>query len=63
MNIWLAALCSLGILGASAIFLVLGIRFIEWAFYNDYMDVCFLVAIIVCWILLAIYIYVEGGVA
>lgn len=50
MNIWIAALCSLGILGAIAILLALSICFMEWVVDNF-------------WILLAIGIYVEGGVA
>ena len=61
MTIWLAALCSLGILGAIAIFLVLSICFMEWVLDNDHMEVYLLVAIIVYWILLAIGIYIEGG--
>lgn len=61
MNIWLAALCSLGILGASAIFLVLCMRFVEWVFDGDHLEVGLLVAMIVCWIVLTICIYVEGG--
>lgn len=61
MNIWLAALYSLGILGAGAIFLVWSMRFMEWVFCNDHLEVGFLVAIIVCWIVLTISIYVEGG--
>lgn len=61
MNIWLAALYSLGILGASAIFFALVARFIEWAVDNDHMEVFWLVAFIMCLIVLAIYIYIEGG--
>lgn len=61
MNIWLAALYSLCILGACAIFIALGLRFMEWVFDNNHVEVGLLVAIIVCWILLAICIYVEGG--
>lgn len=63
MNIWLAALCSLGILGAIAIFLALSILFMEWAVDNDHVGACLLIAIIVFWILIAIGFYVEGGVA
>lgn len=63
MNIWIAALCSLGILGAIAILLALSICFMEWVVDNDHMEVCLLVAIIVFWVLLAIGIYAEGGVA
>lgn len=61
MNIWLAALCSLVILGASAIFFALGVRFIEWAFDNDHIESCGLIMLIVVWIVLAICIYIEGG--
>ena len=61
MNIWLAALCSLGILGASAIIFALGARFIEWAFDNDHMEACGLTMLIVLWVVLAICIYIEGG--
>lgn len=63
MNIWLAALCSLGIIGTSAIFFALGARFIKWAVESEHMGVCLLVALIVCWIVLTICIYVEGGAA
>lgn len=61
MNIWLAALYSLCILGASAIFFALAARFIEWAVDNDHMEVFWLAAFIMCLIMLAIYIYIEGG--
>ena len=61
MNIWLAALCSLGILGASAIFFALSARFIKWAVESEHMVFLWLVALIACWIMLAICIYVEGG--
>ena len=63
MNIWLAALCSLGILGASAIFFALGARFIKWAVESEHMVFLWLVALIACWIVLAICIYIEGGAA
>lgn len=63
MNIWIAALCSLGILGAIALLLALSIRFMEWVVDNDHMEVCLLVAIIAFWILLTIGIYFGGGVA
>ena len=63
MNIWIAALCSLGILGAIAILLALSICFMEWVVDNDHMEACLLVAIIAFWILLTIGIYAEGGVA
>ena len=55
MNIWIAALCSLGILGAIAILLALSICFMEWVVDNDRMEACLLVA--------TIGIYAEGGVA
>nr|DAV62328.1 MAG TPA: hypothetical protein [Caudoviricetes sp.] len=61
MNIWLAALYSLGILGASMIFFAFCLRFIEWAVDNDHMEVFWLATFIVCFIVLAIYIYIEGG--
>lgn len=48
MNIWLAALYSLCILGACAIFIALGLRFMEWVFDNNHVEVGLLVAIIVC---------------
>nr|DAF23818.1 MAG TPA: hypothetical protein [Caudoviricetes sp.] len=61
MNIWLAALYSLGILGASMIFFAFCSRFIEWAVDNDHMEVFWLATFIVCLIVLTIYIYIEGG--
>lgn len=61
MNIWLAALCSLGILGAIAIFFALSARFIKWAVEGEHMVVCWWVALIACWIVLTIRIYIEGG--
>ena len=63
MNIWIAALCSLGILGAIAILRALSICFMAWVVDNDHMEACLLVAIIAFWILLTIGIYAEGGVA
>lgn len=63
MNIWIAALCSLGILGAIAILLALSICFMDWVVDNDNMEAFLLVAIIAFWILLTIGIYAEGGVA
>lgn len=61
MKIWLAALYSLGIVGASAIIFALCARFIKWAVESEHMVFLWLVALIVCWIVFAIYIYVEGG--
>lgn len=61
MKIWLAALYSLGILGASAIFFSLSARFIKWAVESEHMVVCWWVALIACWIVLTICIYIEGG--
>jgi hypothetical protein len=61
MNIWLSALYSLGILGTGAIIFALGARFIKWAVESEHMVFLWLVALIVCWIMLAICIYVEGG--
>lgn len=61
MTIWIAALYSLVILGASAIFFALYVRFMEWAFDNDHMEACGLIMLIVVWIVLAICIYIEGG--
>lgn len=61
MNIWLAALYSLCVLGASAIIFALGARFIIWAVESEYMVAFLLVALIACWIVLAMCIYVEGG--
>lgn len=61
MTIWLAALYSLGIIGANAIFFASVARFIEWAVDNDHMEVFWLAAFIMCLIVLAIYIYIEGG--
>lgn len=61
MKIWLAALYSLGILCASAIFFALSARFIKWAVESEHMVVCWRVALIACWIVLTICIYIEGG--
>lgn len=61
MTIWLAALCSLGILGAIVIPFALSARFIKWAVENEHMVFLWLVALIVCWIMLTICFYVEGG--
>lgn len=61
MNIWLAALYSLCILGTGAIIFALGARFIKWAVESDHMEVFWLAAFIMCLIMLVIYIYIEGG--
>lgn len=61
MNIWLAALCSLVILGATTIPFALSARFIKWAVESEHMVFFWLVALIVCWIALTICIYAEGG--
>nr|DAF65530.1 MAG TPA: Cytochrome oxidase maturation protein cbb3-type [Caudoviricetes sp.] len=61
MTIWLAALYSFGILGASAILFALGAWLIIWAVESNHMEVFLAAALIVCWIVLAICIYVEGG--
>ena len=61
MTIWLAALYSFGILGASAIIFALGACLIIWAAESDHVGVLLAAALIVCWIVLAICIYVEGG--
>ena len=37
MTIWLAALCSFGILGAIVIPFALSARFIKWAVENEHM--------------------------
>ena len=42
-------------------FFVLCMRFVEWVFDGDHLEVGLLVAMIVCWIMLTICIYVEGG--
>lgn len=61
MTIWLAALYSLGILGASAILFALGVRLIKWAVESEHVVVLCTVTLIACWIVLAICIYIEGG--
>ena len=62
MNIWLAALYSLCILGTGAIIFALGARFIIWAVESKHVGFFLLVMLIACWILLAICIYyVKGG--
>lgn len=61
MNIWLAALYSLCILGTGAIIFALGARFIIWAVESEHVGSFLLVTLIMCWILLAICIYIEGG--
>lgn len=61
MNIWLAALYSLCVIGTCAIIFALGVRFIIWAVESEHVGFFLLVTLIVCWIVLAICIYVEGG--
>ena len=61
MKIWLAALCSIGILGAIAIPFALSARFIERALEGERMVVCWWVALIVVFIVLTACIYLEGG--
>lgn len=61
MTIWLAALYSLGIIGASALFLVAGMYFLEWAIWNEHEVVLWAVALIGVFIVLTACIYIEGG--
>lgn len=63
MTIWLAALYSLGIIGASALFLVAGMHFLEWAIWNKHEVVLWAVTIIGVFIVLTACIYIEGGTA
>lgn len=63
MTIWLAALYSLCILGLSAIVFALGAGLIIWAVESEHEVVFWTVTLAACWIVLAICIYVEGGVA
>ncbi len=63
MTIWLAALYSLGILGASATFFALGVRLIKWAVESGHVIVLWAVALIGVFIVLTAYIYIEGGAA
>ena len=63
MTIWLAALYSLGIIGAAALFLVAGIHFLEWAIWNKHEVALWAVAVIGVFIVLTICIYIEGGTA
>lgn len=61
MTIWLAALYSLGVLGLSAIVFALGTGLIIWAVESEHVVVLLTVALTACWIVLAICIYIEGG--
>lgn len=61
MTIWLAALYSLVVLGLSAIVFALGAGLIIWAIESEHVVVLLTVALIACWIVLAICIYIEGG--
>lgn len=63
MNIWLAALCSLGILGAGAIFFALAARLIVWISEGNHEIVLWVAAIIGVFVVLAAYICIEGGAA
>lgn len=62
MTIWLAALYSLGVLGLSAIVFALGAGLIIWAVESEHVVVLLTVALTACWIVLAICIYIEGGI-
>lgn len=61
MTIWLAALYSLGIIGASALFLAAGMHFLEWAIGNKHETVLWTAALIGVFIVLTARIYIEGG--
>lgn len=61
MTIWLAALYSLGILGASAIFFALCARLIKWAVESEHVIVLWAFALIGVFIVLTAHIYIEGG--
>lgn len=63
MTIWLAALYSLGIIGASAIFLAAGMLFLEWAIWNEREVVLWTVTLIGVFIVLTADIYIKGGLA
>ena len=63
MNIWLAALYSLGILGVGAIFFALAARLIVWAFEGNHEIVLWVATIIGVFVVFTAYIYIEGGVA
>ena len=52
MTIWLAALYSLGVIGASAIFLAAGIHFLEWAIWNEHETVLWTATLIGAFIVL-----------
>ena len=59
MTIWLAALYSLGILGASAIFFALCVCLIKWAVESEHVIVLWAVVLIGVFIVLT----AEGGTA
>lgn len=61
MTIWLAALYSLGIIGASAIFLAAGMHFFEWAIWNEHETVLWTAALIGVFIVFTACIYIKGG--
>lgn len=61
MTIWLAALYSLGILGACAIIFALGACLIIWAAESDHVEVLWTATLIGAFIVLTACIYVEGG--
>lgn len=61
MTILLAALYSLGIIGASALFLAAGMHFFEWAIWNEHETVIWTAALIGVFIVLTVCIYIEGG--
>ena len=61
MTIWLAALYSLGIIGASALFLAVGMHFFEWAIGNKHEGVLWAATVIGVFIVLTVCIYIEGG--
>lgn len=61
MTIWLAALYSLGVIGASAIFLAAGKHFLEWAIWNKHEKVLWAVTLIEVFIVLTACIYIKGG--
>lgn len=63
MTIWLAALYSLGIIGASALFLAAGMHFLEWAIWNEHEAVLWTAALSGVFIVLTACIYIEGGTA
>ena len=61
MIIWLAALYSLGIIGASALFLAAGMHFFEWAIWNKHEGVLWAATVIGVFIVRTVCIYIEGG--